>query len=82
MDTFSGALHVVCGASGDLTRVAGFFFGALCRLLRSLPGVNGRSAACFVTMGRWDVEWGMEGISFPATRSIYMGTENGGTEEA
>ena len=26
MDTFSGALHVVCGASGDLTRVAGLFF--------------------------------------------------------
>ena len=47
------------GASGDLTRAAGFFFfEALCRLLSSVPGANGQLDACFGTMGRWDVERG------------------------
>lgn len=59
MVTFSGALHVVCRASGDLTRAAGFFFfGVLCRLLRVVPRSNSQQDACFVTMGRWDAERG------------------------
>ena len=70
MDTFSGALHVVCGASGDLTRAAGFFFrGAVPPVKLGFGGANGHSDSCFVNIGRRNVEWGMEGISFLATRS-------------
>ena len=59
MDTFSGALHVVC--RGVRRPDAGrriLFFEALCRLLSSVPGANGQLDACFGTMGRWDVERG------------------------